>query len=184
VKTISWGRRATSSALALLVAACGGGQAAAPGAAAPGPGASVGAPRAPVDFAYDSLDDRPVSSEATRGKVTVLAFIDVDGLAAQAQVDFLVAMAKHDADAVNYALVSLDAPEKRELVELYRRELKVSFPVAMADKATAAGGGPFGDVTAVPVTVVLDRAGRVAWQAAGRVAKADEIRAARRSARA
>jgi len=44
--------------------------------------------------------------------------------------------------------------------------------------ATRAGAGPFGDVSAVPVTVLLDRAGRVVWRVEGRVAKSAEIRAA------
>ena len=49
--------------------------------------------------------------------------------------------------------------------------------MAVADETTTAGGGPFGDVTAVPVTVILDRAGRIVWRVAGRVVKADEMRA-------
>jgi hypothetical protein len=132
--------------------------------------------RAPVDFAFDSLDERAVSSEATRGKPTVLAFVDTGTLAAQAQVDFLVVMAKRDAGTINYAVVALEAPENRELVELYRKALSVPFPVALADASTRGGAGPFGDVTAVPVTVVLDRAGRVVWRTAGRVARSDEVR--------
>ncbi len=173
--TTSWARRATSSALALL-AACGGARSAGP--LEERPGASSGEARAPVDFAFDSLDDRPVSSEATRGKPTVIAFADTGSLPAQAQVDFLVAMAKRDADKVNYAVVALEAPSNRELVELYRKSLGITFPVALADAATLAGAGPFGDVTALPVTVILDRAGRIVWRVAGRVVRSDQIRAA------
>jgi hypothetical protein len=141
------------------------------------PGVSSLDVRAPVDFDFDSLDDRPVSGEATRGKPTVLAFVDTGSLPAQAQVDYLVAMSKHDGDKINYAAVALERRENRELVELYRKALGIPFPVALADAATLAGGGPFGDVTAVPVTVILDRAGRVVWRVAGRVSKPDEMRA-------
>jgi hypothetical protein len=133
---------------------------------------------APVDFAFESLDDRPVTSEATRGKLTVIAFVTTGSLPSQAQVDFLVAMAKHDADRVNYAVVALEAHDNRELVELYRKALSVSFPMALADGPTLAGAGSFGDVRAVPVTVLLDRSGHVAWRVDGRVARSDEIRAA------
>jgi hypothetical protein len=131
-----------------------------------------------VDFEFDSLDDRPVSSASTRGKVTVIAFVTTGSLMAQAEVDYLVAMAKHDADRVNYAVVALEERQNRELVQLYEKTLAIPFPVALADAATLAGGGPFADVTAVPVTVVLDRAGRVVLRAEGRVAKSDEIRSA------
>jgi hypothetical protein len=136
--------------------------------------------RAPVEFAFDSLDERAVSAEATRGKPTVLVFVTTGSLPAQAQVDFLVAMAKHDADRVNYALVALEPRENRELVEIYRRTLAVPFPAAMADVPTLAGQGAFGDIAAVPLVVVLDRAGRLVWHAEGRVVKSDELRAAMR----
>jgi hypothetical protein len=133
---------------------------------------------APVAFAYDSLDERPVSSAALQGKPAVIAFVTTGSLAAQAQVDFLVAMAGRDGDRVGYVVVSLDPTSNRELVELYRKSLKVPFPVAMADDTLRDGAGPFGDVTAVPVTVVLDRVGRIVARFAGRVAKSDELRAA------
>jgi hypothetical protein len=143
-------------------------------------GASTVGLRPAIDFAFDSLDERPVSSEATRGKTTVIVVLTTGSLPAQAQVDYLVAMAAHDAGQVNYVAVALEAPESRELVELYCKALHVTFPVALADGPTRAGQGPFGDVSAVPVTVVLDRAGRVVWRSAGRVARSDELREAMR----
>jgi hypothetical protein len=145
------------------------------------PGASTVALAPPsTEFAFDSLDDRPVSSEATRGKLTVLVFVTTGSLSAQAQLDFLLAMAKRDADHVNYAAIALEPRENRELVEIYRRSLAVSFPVAMADAQTLAGHGPFGDVSAVPVTVILDRSGRLMWRVDGRVVKSEELRGALR----
>jgi hypothetical protein len=179
VKTSSWARRATSrAAAALLLVACGG-SSGGPSGIAP-PGASTAASGAPVAFEYDSLDDRPVSADATRGKPTVLTFVTTGSLPAQAQVDFLVAMAGRDADRTNYAVVALDPRENRELVELYRKALKVPFPMAMADDLTRSGSGPFGDVTVVPVTLVLDRAGRIVARIDGRVARSDELRTALR----
>ncbi len=176
----SSGRRATSSASFLLLAAvlpaCGGSSdAKAPGALA---GVSVPPASGPVAFTFDSLDDRAVSSEVSRGKPAVLTFVTTGSLPAQAQVDFLVTMSSNDGDKVFYAVVSLDPRENRELVEIYRKSLGIKFPVAMADDATRAGAGPFGDVTTVPVTVLLDRLGRVVWRVDGRVAKSDELRGA------
>jgi hypothetical protein len=134
----------------------------------------------PVAFGYDSLDARPLTSEATRGRPTVLAFVTTYDLSSQAQVNYLVAMAKRDgarADApVNYGLVALQESADRELVEVYRTNLGVTFPVAMADPGTIAGGGPFGDVHHIPTVVILDRRGRVVWRRSG-LAKSDEIRA-------
>ncbi len=173
--------RDVAAALAVLVScsfACGSARPASPEGAPVG--ASSVALHPAVDFAFDSLDDRGVTSAATRGKVTVLTFFTTGSLMSQAQVDFLVAMAKNDADRVNYALVALEARENRELVELYRKTLAVPFPVAMADAQTLGGGGPFGDVTAVPVTIVIDRLGHAVQRVEGRVAKSEELRAAMR----
>jgi hypothetical protein len=176
----SWVKRATSSArVAALVGvvgllACG--RSNGPPLVDDRLGVSKAEAKAPIDFAFDSIDDRPVTSQATRGKPTVIAFVNTGSLPAQAQVDFLVVMAKHDADKVNYAAVALEARENREIVELYKKALSIPFPVALADEATAAGGGPFGDVTGVPVTVILDREGRVVLRVAGRVVKSDELR--------
>jgi thiol-disulfide isomerase/thioredoxin len=180
--TSSSGRRATSSALlvslAALLPACGG-SSEAKGPATPA-GVSVPSASGPVSFSFDSLDDRPVSSEVSRGKPAVLAFVTTGSLPAQAQVDFLVTMSSNDGDKVFYAVVSLDPRENRELVEIYRKSLGIKFPVAMADEATRAGTGAFGDVTTVPVTILLDRSGRVVWRVDGRVAKSDELRDAMR----
>lgn len=129
---------------------------------------------APV-FAFDSLDARPVSTDAMRGKPTVLLFILIDNLGCQAEVNYLTAMAKNDEDKVNYVLVAIEPRDRRELVEMYRRSLGVTFPVALADEATRRGGGPF-PLEATPTIVVLDRDGRVVWRTTG-LARPAEIRA-------
>jgi peroxiredoxin len=134
--------------------------------------------RPAVDFSFDAVDDAAVTAEATRGMPTVLAFVTTSSLPSQAQVDFLIAMAKHDSDRVHYAVVLLESEENRELAELYKKALSIPFPVALADPKTLAGASGFGDVSTVPVTIVLDRAGRVVWRMEGRVVKSGEMRAA------
>lgn len=165
-----------SIALGLLVAcvACGSKGPEAPVGVSDKPGAS--APSAPVSFAFDSLDERPVSSDAMRGKPSILAFVVTGDLLGQAQVDFLVAMAKNDADRVNYALVAFHPRREIVLVDTYVQTLKVTFPVALADPSTMGAAGPFGEIPAVPTVVVLDRDGKIAWKHTG-LAKPEEIRA-------
>ncbi len=110
------------------------------------------------------------------GKPTVLSFVTTWDLSSQAQVDYLVPMAKKTSGA-NFALVALQEPKDRELVEAYKAALHVDFPVALAgDPAIIAGGGPFGDVHEIPTTVILDRTGRMVWRHVG-LAKPEEIRA-------
>ena len=168
-------RGARAWAVLALLAACGGARAE-PAPSPPGVSQALARTASPVDFDFDSIDDRPVSAPATRGKPTVITFVTTSSLPSQAQVDFLVAMARNDGGRVNYAVVAVEPGESRELVEVYGRALGTPFPVAMADSVTLAGGGAFGDVSGVPVTVVLDRSGRVVWRADGRVARSDELR--------
>jgi len=137
------------------------------------PGASF--PDAPVAYVFDPLDERPVSSAAHRGKPTILAFVTTGGWDGQAQVDYLVAMAKNDGTKVNYALIALHPRKEIVLVAAYVSALKVEFPVALADPSLMASSGPFGDIAAVPTVVVLDRDGRIVWKHTG-LAKAAELR--------
>lgn len=159
------------------MAACGGAPHPNPVVDSP-PGASSIPLDARIDFACDSLDERAVSSDATRGKPTLLAFVTTSSLSSQAQVDFMVAMAAHDSQATNYAVIALESRNDREMVELYKKALSIPFPVAMAGTSTC--GPAFGDLTAVPVTLLLDRSGRIVWRVSGRVAKSAEIRDAMR----
>ncbi len=142
----------------------------------PTPGQVV-PPAPPPTYAFDSLDRRSVSSEAFLGKPTIVAFVTTYDMLSQGQVDFLIAMAKHDADRVNYAVVALQKGEERELVETYRDTLGVTFPMALGDSATIGGQGPLGDVHQVPTTVVFDAAGHELWRKTG-IARSEELRAA------
>ena len=113
----------------------------------------------PVTFAFDSLDERPVSSDAARGRPAVLVFIQTGSVWAQAQVNFVLSLSRAAGDAVAYYLVALEPRDSRELVETYARVLGVTFPTALADESTMLGAGPFG-MLKVPAVAVLDRAGR------------------------
>ena len=137
------------------------------------PGAAF--PDRPVTYAFDTLDERPVSSAAHRGKPTILAFVTTGDIVGQAQVDYLVAMAKNDSTKVNYALIAMHPRKEIMLVEAYMSALKVEFPVALGDASAMTPQGPFGEIAAVPTIVVLDRDGKIVWKHTG-LAKSEELR--------
>jgi hypothetical protein len=130
---------------------------------------------APAQFKLDSLDEREVSTATVAGKPTVIAFVTTWDLSSQAQIDYLVPMAKRDGARVNYVMVALQERKERVLVEVYAQHLGVTFPAAMADEELIAGGGSFGALKAVPTTVILDRAARMVWRHVG-IARPEEIR--------
>ena len=164
---VSWGKK--SSALLFVVAACGSASNGAP------PGVSLENGGGAPEFRFDSLDAREVSSYALRGKPAVLAFVTTYDPISQMQVNYLVPLAA-SLPGVGFALVMLQDGAQRELVEIYRDTLHVTFPVAIGDSATIAGGGPLGDVHVVPTIVVLGRDGKIVWRKAGG-ATGEEIRA-------
>jgi hypothetical protein len=130
---------------------------------------------APIEFRLDSLDEREVSTGSIAGKPTVIAFITTWDLSSQAQIDYIVPMAKRDGAQVNYVMVALQEAKERELVEVYAHHLGVVFPAAMADPELIVGGGPFGSLRAVPTTLILDRSARMVWRHTG-IARPEEIR--------
>jgi hypothetical protein len=141
------------------------------------PGDEVPLPDKPVDYLFDSLDERAVSSEAMRGKPTVLAIINTGSMDAQAQLAYLAAMAKNDGDRVNYAAVALHSRREIPLVDVLMTTVKAEFPVALAEPTSMTNAGaPFGEIVAVPTVVVLDRKGRLVWKHTG-LAKSEEVRA-------
>lgn len=129
-----------------------------------------------VTYAFDPVDERPVSSDVHRGKPTVIVFVTTGDIVGQAQASYLVHMAKNDGERVNYALVALHPRKEIVLVDSYRKTLGIEFPVALGDSSATHAGGPFGDIPAVPTIVILDRSGHIVWKHTG-LAKNDEIRA-------
>ena len=121
-------------------------------------------------FDFESLDARSVSAPAFRGKPAVLVFLISDSLAGQAEVDIVARLAKDKPDAARYAFVAVEPPDRRELVEVFRRFFEdksgVSLLGAMADKDTLLGVGPFGEVRGLTV-IVLDAGGRIVMRRAG-----------------
>jgi hypothetical protein len=158
----------------LVVAACGPKTNGPPVGVSDKPGSSTPIDK-PITFVFDSLDERPVSSDAMRGKPSVLVFVTTGDLTGQAQVDYLVAMAKNDKEKVNYAVVALHPRREIVLVDTYVRALKVEFPVALGDASAITSAGPFGDIPAVPTIVILDRETRIVWKHTG-LAKSEELR--------
>lgn len=131
----------------------------------------------PVQLAYPSVDGGPdLTSASLRGRPSVLVFITSFDLASQAQVRFLSMVKKRHRPEINAAAIALEPAENRLLVSAFRETVGIDYPVALGDDELLAGRGPFGDVRAVPTTVILDAEGRMVAKRAG-LLKDDEIEA-------
>jgi hypothetical protein len=117
-------------------------------------------------FDFRTLDGGSVSSAVARGKICVLVFVDIGNMLSQAQVRYVLQLAKHEPD-VFYAVVALEPERNRELVEIYRSSLGIPFPVALPDRASLEAAGEVGDVAVVPTVMVLDARGRLKHRRTG-----------------
>lgn len=145
----------------VLAAACGGKGSPPSGSWGPS-GRSTGAGAPPIELVLPALDGGELSLAAYRGKVVVLHVFSTWSLAAQAEVEALsTADAAEDVVVIGIALDT----EGRPLVAPWRNGSDVRYLVALADDPTRAGQSALGALSAIPITIVLDRAGRLAVRA-------------------
>ena len=127
----------------------------------------------PLFFQYQLADGKgALASEGLRGRSTVIAFVATYDLASQAQARFLSGVLRRH--PIHAGAIVLEPPDNRLLIVAFRDALKLEYPVAIGDAALVAGEGPFGDVRAVPSTVVLDSEGRLVWRHVG-LSKQEDI---------
>jgi peroxiredoxin len=147
-----------------------------------GPAEPRAAARGPIiSFAYESLDERPVSLEGLRGRAVVVAFLASYGDASLVQARYLRKVFREHSPRINAAAVFMEGIDNRPLVRVFRDAAGLPFPVAMADAATIAGKGPFEGINTVPSVVVLDPEGREVWRKVG-VGSPEELDKALREA--
>lgn len=159
-------------ALSLCLAACAALGCGAEEAAAPPPATALSvAPRA-VGFSFPTLDGPALTPESLAGRISVLAFIATYDSPSQGETQLLLATLRSHRPRINLALLVLEPPENRPLVETFVRVLDVTCPVAFADPETIAGKGPFAGLNQVPSLVVLDRQGREVARSIGFIDRA------------
>ena len=162
----------------VLVAACGGKSRSTAGTTITP--VDPGAPA--LELTLPALDGGDLSLASYRDKVVVLHVFTTWSLAAQAEVEAL--SAADTADDIVVVGIALDT-EGRALVAPWRNGAGVHYLVALADALTRAGQSALGPLPAVPITIVLDRKGRVAARADRQLApgELDEMIATARSRR-
>jgi hypothetical protein len=133
-----------------------------------GQASPASAPQSPaLHFAYQAIDGRPLSTESLANRISVIGFLATYDAASQAEARLLALLERRHSPRINVAVLVLEAPENRPLVEAFASSLGLEYPIALADAATIAGEGPFANLHHVPSVVVLDRAGHEAWRHLG-----------------
>ncbi len=150
------GRARAWLALGLVAAACGGGRSG--GSSTSPPPVPVADRGPPLALVVAALDGGEIDLASHRGQVVVVHVFTTWSLAAQSELDAL-SIADADPEVVVIGL-ALDA-EGRQLVAPWRAGAGVRYLIALADDAIRHGASGLGRLPAVPITIVLDRRGRV-----------------------
>jgi len=164
--------RALSTVVVLACAAC-----------ASDPAGDAIAPRAAhrrqIAFAFGTPDGTIFGSETTRGRVTAVLFVTTFDLSSQVMARRLDDVIRRFRPRANAGAVVLEAPDHATLAEVFRDTLGLSYPVGLALSPGVQEGGPFGRIDRVPSLFVLDRDGRLTFEAAGVLTAAEVERALR-----
>ncbi len=127
----------------------------------PGPG-SAQLPEGPTVGTLRKLDGTYFTLDALRGSATLITFIQTWSDHALVEVSLLDEVAERYGDRLTVLCVALD--EQPEMVQIFMDTFHPSYEVVQAADATALTGpnGPFGPITMIPTSVLLDVDGRVA----------------------
>ena len=120
-------------------------------------------------FRFEAIDGRPISTASLANRVSVIGFLTTYDMASQVMARFLATLERRHSPRINVAVLMLESPDNRLLVQAFADSLRLSYPIALADDATLAGEGPFTGLHHVPSVVVLDRRVREAWRHVGGV---------------
>jgi len=156
------------------------------GACASAPSAhaqSVARRGTPVRFTYGTPQGEVLSSETTRGRVTVLLFVTTFDLPSQLMAKRVEAVVRRHKPRANAGAIALEAPNQAPLVDVFKTSLGLSYPVALTNSTRVDETGPFGAVDQVPVLVVLDSRGVEVARAQGVVSEEELDQALSRAAR-
>jgi hypothetical protein len=137
----------------------------------------------PVRFAYGTPQGEVLSSETTRGRVTMLLFVTTFDLPSQLMAKRVEAVVRRHRPRANAGAIALEAPNQAPLVEVFKTSLGLSYPVALTNSTRVDERGPFGAVDQVPVLVVLDSRGVEVARAQGVVSEEELEQALTRAAR-
>ncbi len=111
-------------------------------------------------FAFGTTDGQEVTSENTRGAVTVLLFVTTFDLSSQVVAKHLNEVFHAHHPQIHAAAIAIEAANDAPLVDVFKSSLALDYPVAIADAPELERQVTLGYIGAVPTAIVLSGEGR------------------------
>jgi hypothetical protein len=103
--------------------------------------------------------------------VSVIGLFASFDVPSQLQARVVASLERHHTPRINVAVLMLEAPENKPLVEVFAKSVGLACPFAIVNEASAADDSLFAGFQGVPSVLVLDRKGRPAWRHTGFVSE-------------
>jgi thiol-disulfide isomerase/thioredoxin len=119
-------------------------------------------PEGRVALRLEDVDGEPVTLGAMRGKVVLVTIVTTWSDYALLEVPRFKALAEKHAEDLAIVCIALD--EDLRMIQIFRDTFEIPYPVTtVRDKQQFTSElGPFGRITIIPTSILLDRDGNVA----------------------
>jgi thiol-disulfide isomerase/thioredoxin len=111
-------------------------------------------------YELPSVDGDAVALGAQRGRVVVIGFFATWCFPCVAESELMQKLHDRYPNSLVVLGVGLDM-EGTDALRLYRDQMRLTYPILIADTATREGQSPFGRIAVLPTTFILDKTGKV-----------------------
>ena len=132
------------------------------GCASPAPAASATLPDQPAVGRLRKLDGKYLSLAALRGEAALITIIQTWSDYALVEIPLFNKVADQYGDRLTVLCIALD--DQPQMVQIFVDTFKPEYEVVQVDDSArfTADSGPFGPITVIPTSVLLDAEGRIA----------------------
>lgn len=119
------------------------------------------------------LEGEPLRVEALRGRVVAISFVATWATLSLVDVKYLAALGERLGFQGLVVVIAVTDREGASVAAPLKSAFKLASRVAVAGESVVSGGTVFGRVSAVPLTVLVDRKGRIVFRTAAPLARGE-----------
>ena len=127
----------------------------------PEPVVPVASEKQPINFQFITLESTSFNQEKVRGRVSIIAFLTTYDLQSQLMAQRLEAILHRATPRINIVGVVMEPESHAPLVQVFKEDLHLSYPIVLASGEIVENTSPFGEILGMPSYYVLMADGRI-----------------------